>query len=137
MKKNEITRQEAQGNAAKKSFKGYTMEELRYQKALVALRKEFCKANMMHALDSIKKPSSSKALKAAKALPLIGQAAKALPIVSDVKANKSAGSSALAIGKTALKVAVGRLKPLDYAFLAFSLIGPTVKIIKLFKKKKK
>lgn len=122
----------AAGDALKKEFKGYTMEELRYQKALAALRKEFCKTNMLHAIDNLKKPSTSKAIKA---IPLMGRAAKMLPWGKDAT-KSSAGSSAMAIGKSAFKLAVSRLKPLDYVFLAFSLVGPTLKVIKLFRKKK-
>ena len=34
-------------------FKGYTMEELRYQRAMMALRKEFCKAKVMESLHRV------------------------------------------------------------------------------------
>lgn len=132
MSKKETLPTAAAGNALKKEFKGYTMEELRYQKALAALRKEFCKTNMLHAIDNLKKPSASKAIKA---IPLVGQAAKMLPIGKEMT-KSSTGSSAMAIGKSAFKFAIGRLKPLDYVFLAFSLVGPAIKVVKLFRKKK-
>ncbi len=36
-------------------FKGYSIEELRYQRALIALRKDFCKSKMIHNMDRIRK----------------------------------------------------------------------------------
>lgn len=36
-------------------FKGYTLEELRYQRALVALQTEFCKSHMLKKVDEIRK----------------------------------------------------------------------------------
>lgn len=35
-------------------FKGYTMEELRYQRAMMALRKEFCKAKVLESVQNIR-----------------------------------------------------------------------------------
>ena len=35
-------------------FKGYTMEELRYQRAMMALRKEFCKTKVMQSVETLR-----------------------------------------------------------------------------------
>lgn len=105
----------------KKNFKGYTMEELRYQKALAVLRKELCRSSVAESVHSLKNPLGSKAL------PLVTQTATKLPVAS----------TAVTVGKTIIKTLVGRLKPLDYIMLGISLIGPTRKTIRLIKGKKK
>lgn len=109
---------------SKKNFKGYTMEELRYQRALAALRKEFCKSKVSQSVKELRKPFGDS--KAAKALPSFGT------IVSKVPALTSAGG----IGKTVLKTVTGRLKPWDYVVLGISMIPPTVRMFKKFRKKK-
>ena len=38
-----------------KEFKGYSIEELRYQRALIALRKDFCRSKMVHNADRVRK----------------------------------------------------------------------------------
>lgn len=40
--------------ADEKEFKGYSLEELRYQRALVALKKEFCKSKVIHNVNKIR-----------------------------------------------------------------------------------
>lgn len=45
----------------RKEFKGYTIEEIRYQRALVALRKEFCKGKILKSVDEIRHPRRAKA----------------------------------------------------------------------------
>ena len=42
----------AEAGDAVAPFKGYTMEELRYQRAMMALRKEFCKTKITRRLSS-------------------------------------------------------------------------------------
>lgn len=37
------------------AFKGYSLEELRYQRALIAIRKEYSKAHMLRGIDSIRR----------------------------------------------------------------------------------
>lgn len=110
----------------KPDFKGYTMEELKYQKALVALRKEFCKSNMLHSVDSLKHPVSS-------------TGNSSFPLLSS--GSSSHKSTAMRVAGTATKVITKTLmrnmKPLDYIMLGVSLIGPVRKILGMFKKKKK
>lgn len=42
---------------AQSSFKGYTIEEVRYRRAVVALQKEFAKEQVLHDVASLKKVS--------------------------------------------------------------------------------
>lgn len=89
-------------------FKGYTMEEIRYQRAMMALRKEFCKTKLLQSVAELKpkrkeaKPSSSK-----------------LKLISTV----------------ASKV-FSNLNTLDYVLMGVSLFGTVKKGLNLFKKKK-
>lgn len=99
---------EADSKAA--PFKGYTMEELRYQRAMMALRKEFCKAKVIESVHSLRPGSGSK--------------------------NKSGGGSKLALaGKIASKV-LGNLNALDYALMGLSIFGTARKGYRLIKGKK-
>ena len=93
-----------------KKFGGYTLEEIRYQRALVALQTEFCKNKINRNLKNIQhanplSPSSSSSL--------TGKA-----------------------GYMATKLLTG-LNYLDYAMLGFSLFGSAKKIYSFFHKKKK
>ena len=38
-------------------FKGYSIDELRYQRAMIALKKEFCKVKILQEFDQIKEHS--------------------------------------------------------------------------------
>lgn len=92
-------------------FKGYTLEELRYQKALVLVRKEFCKSKLLRNVDSLKKhnplsPSSDGVL---------------LP-----------GT----FGSIASKLVKG-LNYLDYMMIGFSVFGSVRKVLTFFKKNRK
>lgn len=107
----------------RKVFQGYTMEELRYQKSLAALRKEFCKANLQQSIVNLRKPFGSDKEKSG----LLDRVADKVPVL------KSTGSVARIIGKSI----ISRLNPMDYVMLGVSLIGPSRKIIKRFRKKKK
>lgn len=103
------TAKSADAVVEKKAFKGYTIEELRYQRALVALQKEFCKSKVLHNADKIRNRK------------LIGD---------------SDGSSKIAkFGSIAGKVLTG-LNYLDYVMLGISLFGSGKKIYKFFKRKK-
>lgn len=127
MAKSEISTADAAASKAlsKKNFKGYTMEELRYQRALAALRKEFCKSKVTQGVQGLKNPFGNS--KSAKALPQIGT------LVSKVPALASAGG----VGKTILKTLTGRLKPFDYIMVGISLIPPTIRLVNRLRKKKK
>lgn len=43
-----------EGERLEDDFKGYTMEELQYQRALLALKKEFLKEKALHTLSAVK-----------------------------------------------------------------------------------
>lgn len=45
---------EHEADANEPRFKGYTIEELRYQRALIALRKDFVKENLIHSIQELK-----------------------------------------------------------------------------------
>ncbi len=94
---------------AENGFKGYSMEDLRYQRALIALQKEFCKSKIIHKADRIRKNG------------LFG---------NDGNASKVARLSGIA-GKL-----LYGLSYLDYAMLGMSLFGSGRKIYKFFKGKR-
>lgn len=90
-------------------FKGYSIEDLRYQRALIALQKEFCKAKVIHKADRIRKRG------------LFG--------------NDGSSSKVARIGGLASKLLSG-LSYIDYAMLGMSLFGSGRKIYKFFKGKR-
>lgn len=91
-------------------FKGYTIEELRYHRALVALQKEFCKSRVIHNVDKIKNHS------------IIGKGDKGISKMSR-------------FGAVAGKLFSG-LNYLDYAMIGMSVFGQGRKIYKFLKGKK-
>ncbi len=93
------------------SFKGYTLEELRYQRALVTLRKEFCKAKLIKNVDRLRKTNPFSPSSAAESLP-----AKSKFVVT--------------------KLLTG-LNYLDYAVLGFSIFNSVRKVTSIFRRKKK
>ncbi|MDE7413601.1 MAG: hypothetical protein K2N05_07455 [Muribaculaceae bacterium] len=93
-----------------KDFKGYTIEELRYQRALVALQKEFCKSKVLHKAERIKNRK------------LFGN-------------NEGSSSKLSKVGNIAGKLLTG-LNYLDYAMIGMSLFGSGKKIYKFIKRKK-
>ncbi len=95
----------------KKNFNGYTIEELRYQRALVALQKEFCKSKVLHKVERVKNRK------------LIGD-------------DSSSGSKLFKVGSVASKLMRG-LSYIDYAMIGMSLFGSGKKIYKFLKGKKK
>lgn len=93
-----------------KEFKGYTIEELRYQRALVALQKEFCKSKVLHNLNKVRNKK------------LFG---------SDGNTSKIAR-----VGNIASKVFSG-LNYLDYIMIGMSLFGSGKKLYNFIKGKRK
>lgn len=92
-------------------FKGYTLEELRYQRALVLLQKEFCKSRITRNVHNLQKSNPLSPSTAASSLP--GK-----------------------VGFVASKLLTG-LNYLDYAMIGFSLFGTARKIFSVFRRKKK
>lgn len=88
-------------------FKGYNLEQLRYQRAVIALRKEFCKAKVMHEFTKIRERS--------------------------IFGGERKGSKITKIGGLTTKLLSG-LNYLDYAMIGMSLFGTGKKIYKFFKK---
>lgn len=90
-------------------FGGFTLDEIRHHRALIAVRKEFAKAKVLENVDLLKErnPFSPD---------------------SDLKA-------AARLGSLPLKLVKG-LNYTDYFMLGASLIGTVRKTLKFFKKKK-
>ena len=90
---------------SKSDFKGYTMEELRYQRALLALRKEFSKSKVTKAVDSIRRPQRN-------------------------SGNDGTTAKLARIGSLAGKV-FSNLNLLDYVLVGLSVAGSGRKVAKL------
>lgn len=92
-------------------FKGYTMEELKYQRTMMALRKEFCKAKVIESVHGLKSRGYG-------------------------RRQKGGYKSKMAIvGQVASKV-FGNLNKLDYILMGISIIGTARKGYKLIRGKK-
>ena len=92
-------------------FKGYTMEELKYQRAMMALKVEFSKEQLMASLRSFH-PSNAKTAKGSGLVSKLGLA-----------------------GRLTSKFFSG-LNTLDYVMMGMSLFGTAKKAYGLFIKKK-
>ena len=92
------------------SFKGYTIEEIRFQRAMVALEADFCKTKLLKSWNNLQKIN-----------PL---------------APKSDSSLPLKAGSIALKMVKG-LNYIDYAMLGFSVFSAARKAISFFRKGKR
>lgn len=89
-------------------FKGYTIEEIKYQRAMLALRKEFCKAKLMQTVGEMRpqrKPGKHNAPK-------------------------------FKLFTTVASKVLSNLNALDYVLMGVSLLGTAKKGLRLFKKKK-
>ncbi|MDE6392691.1 MAG: hypothetical protein K2L59_05455 [Muribaculaceae bacterium] len=91
-------------------FKGYTMEELRYQRAMMALRKEFCKAKVQ-------------------------QSARRLRPGSDRKQKAGSGSGLALAGRVASTL-FSHMNTMDYILMGISLFGTAKKGYRLIRGKK-
>lgn len=96
----------------KPKFNGYSLEELRYQRALVMLRREFAKQKMNNKIRSIRKTNA---------------------FTGTASGSKSSGL--LRAGSIASKLVSG-MNYLDYAMIGFSAFGTIRKITSFFRKKK-
>lgn len=92
-----------------KEFKGYTIEEIRFQRALVAMEAEFCKTKMSKSWDNIQNLN---------------------PLMPGNKTSITGRA-----GQLALKMING-LNYLDYALLGISLFKGTKKVFSLFRGRK-
>lgn len=91
-------------------FKGYTMEELRYQRAMMALRKEFCKAKVLESLHKVRPGKKSGV--------------------------DSAGSPKFATATRIASKLLSNLNTLDYVLMGISLFGTVKKGYRLIRGKK-
>lgn len=98
------------GQDPQAEFEGFTIEEIRHRRALLAVRKEFAKARIFEQVDAIKERN---------------------PFAADSKL-KAAGR----LGSIPLKLVKG-LNYTDYILLGVSAFGTAKKIFSLFRKKNK
>ncbi|MDE7181046.1 MAG: hypothetical protein K2N88_07625 [Muribaculaceae bacterium] len=89
-------------------FKGYTMAEIKYQRAMLALKKEYCKDKMMQSMAQFRPK----------------------------KKEPSKKSSAFAIATSMASKLLGNLNTLDYIMMGISLFGTAKKGYKLIRGKK-
>ena len=92
-----------------KEFKGYTIEEIRFQRALVAMEAEFCKTKALKSLSNLQKLN---------------------PLTS--------GNSSIPgkVGSIALKLVNG-LNYIDYIMIGMSVFSGARKVFSFFKGRKK
>ncbi len=91
-------------------FDGYTLDEIRHQRALIAVRKEFAKAKILQQVDALKERN---------------------PFAPD-----GTLKAATRLGNIPTKIVRG-LNYTDYIMMGFSAIGTVRKVLSFFKKKKK
>lgn len=111
MKKNKTDRKKSGAPHKEAGFKGYTMKELRYQRALVSLKKEFLKERALNETKEIK-----------------GQ----LPLIGNKKSAPKAPSSPGIFSKI-----MKGMDFADYLVIGMQTVKIGKKIGKIFKKKKK
>ena len=93
-------------------FKGYTLEELKYQRALTALRREFCKSKITSKVYSLRKHN---------------------PLSRDGEAgNNVTGKLSYFLPKV-----ISGMNYLDYALLGWSAFSSARKVFSFFRRKKK
>lgn len=97
-------------NPAETDFKGYTLEELRYQRALLLLKREFLKENALKEIKDVK---------------------QRIPMING-KSPLTTMSPTGIMGRV-----VKGLNYADYLMLGFSVFNAGRKVFSLFKKKKK
>lgn len=93
-----------------KEVKGLTISEIRYQRALVALQKEFCKEKIGYSVRNLKNTS---------------------PFSKDYASKSHFGRFGAIAGKL-----ISGVNYLDYAVIGFTVFSNVRKIISFFKKKK-
>lgn len=94
----------------KEEFNGYTLDEIRHHRALIAVRKEFAKARIMGELETLKERN---------------------PFAEDAKLKAAAR-----LGSIPMKIMRG-LNYTDYIMMGISAFGAARKMFSFFKKKKK
>lgn len=95
------------------AFKGYTIEEIRYQRAMMALRKEFCKAKLTESVSNLRGGGKR-----------------------DVFKSGAKKTSKLAVaGKIASRI-FSNLNTIDYVLMGISLFGTARKGLRLLRGKK-
>ena len=93
------------------SFKGYTLEELRYQRGLALLHREFCKTRILKSVQKLQDSS---------------------PFSPNYSAKSLSGKAGFLAGKL-----LNGLNYLDYAMIGFSVFGTMRKVFSFFKGRKR
>lgn len=106
------TDHDRQKEEVSKEFRGYSIEELIYQRALVALQKDFCRSKIIHDVDKIRRRG------------FLG------------KKESSVSGNMMRFGGIATKLISG-LSYIDYAMLGMTLFSSGRKIFRFFKRRKK
>ena len=97
-------------DAPEKEFKGYTLDDIRFQRALVTLEAELCKAKILKSVENIQQMN---------------------PLSPGYKSSSKMGKA----GSIAMKMISG-LNYLDYIMLGFSVFSGARKVYSFFHKKK-
>lgn len=97
-------------NMPTEEFKGYTLDELRYQRALVLLKREFLKEKAMEEVKEVR---------------------KRIPVINGKSPLDSMSPTGI-LGRV-----VRGLNYADYLMLGFSVFNAGRKVISMFRKKKK
>lgn len=97
--------------APENDFKGYTIEEIRFQRALVSMEADFCKAKIQRSLNNLQK-------------------------INPLNFGSSSSSIPGKFGGIALKLIHG-LNYMDYIMLGVSLFSGAKKVYSLFRGRKK
>lgn len=96
-------------NGEEKPFRGYTLEEIEYQRAYLLLQKEFAKAKIIEDVDSLRQ-------------------------IKVFGGRSGKGNAVLKVGSLASKILSG-MNYLDYAMIGFSAFGTLRKVFRFFRKK--
>lgn len=94
-------------------FKGYTIDEIRYQRAMLGLRKDFCKAKVMESVSNLKPGGSRR------------------------DSRPSRKSTFMTVATTVATKVLGNLNTLDYILMGISAFGTVKKGVRLLTRKKK
>lgn len=93
------------------SFKGYTLEELRYQRGLALLHREFCKTRILKSVQKLQESS---------------------PFSPNYSAKSLTGKAGFIAGKV-----LNGLNYIDYAMIGFSVFGTVRKVLSFFRGRKR
>lgn len=97
-------------------FKGYTLDEIRYQRAMLGLRKDFCKAKVMESIANLKPGGRQR---------------------SNLFLSGNKKSTFMSIAGTVASKFLGNLNTLDYILMGISAFGTVKKGVRMLTRNKK